>query len=445
MNKKNISILTLILTIVSAIASPGMTKAEGIDTIPTSKVIYAPITSEQGITTNQLKPYVLNEKEVQTVFGSFSDEIEKLKLQRGYYVFDNEKYDIKDSNIYVMISLGQRNTTGYGIKLISTEDIEGISQITIEETKLQPDMMVGEAVTYPFIILKFAQGTPNVKVITDSGREISPLVNSAELTEKGWNELKSWEDVSENKEWLITFKKDISKEDVNSDTVYVRDSSGKKIQTELVAGEDKRTVRVIPIEKYSAGESYCLFISDKISPQKNTASKGAMYRMNFTIKGDVAAEDPIKQQANAYVVSGEFKNVPLFDGSTDKQVGTVSEGFSLNLTDVRGDKVYFSVTVEDSSKSKERSSKEYYIPVKYLEKTYKEPFITLEIISADKIKVKESASIYTIDKGIKQCIMKTSQNIGPLYYIQKTENGYQFVLGNNLVYVQPEDIELIKN
>lgn len=444
MNRRNMWILTLILTIVSATAPVGMAKAEGNNSMPVSKVIYAPINSEQSIRTNQLKPYVLSEKEVQTIFGNFFDEIEKFRLQSGYYVFDNEKYGIKDANVYVMISLGQRNTTGYGINIVSAEDIEGTAKITIKERIPKSGMMVGEALTYPYLIVKLPQGTSNVKVVTDSGRKMSSQVDSSELKAKEWRNLKSWENVAEDKQWLITFKNDISKEDINSDVIYVRDGNGKKVPTQLITREDKRTVTVIPMEKYAAGESYYLFISGKVGSQEAIQNEGNMYRMNFNIKG-AAPVDSLKQEANAYIVSSEFKNVPIFDGDTDKQVGTVSEGFSINLTGARGDRVYFSVPVVAPSQPNKKSSKEYYVSAKYLEKAYKEPFITLMIISTDMIKIKENTSIYTIDNGVKESVMKTSKNIGPLHYIYKSENGYQFVLGNNLVYVNPEDVELIKN
>lgn len=445
MNKKGILILAITLAITSSAGQVSIVKAEDINTTAISKVIYAPSPPMQGITTNQLKPYVLNEKEIATVFGSFTDEIQKLRMNTGFYVFDNEKYGIKGTDIYVMVSLGARNTTGYGIKVVSVEDIEGISKITIQETKPQPDMMVGQAITYPYIIVKFAQGTPNVRVTTDKGEELTSLVNSLELKEKGWMKLKTRSDVPQDKEWLVTFKKDLFVDAIGEDTVYIRDSRGAKVPVELVVGDDKRSVKVVPIAKYEEGQTYYLFISNKVYSEADAKGGAKGYRMEFRIQGEVNVADPVKQEANAYIVSGEYENVPFYDAASNKEAGVLSQGFSLNLTEVKEDRVYFAIPSTDATDSGKSAQKDYYVPAKYLEKAYKEPFIIPMIISVDTIKIKENASIYTLNDGKKECIMKTSQSIGPLHFIWKTENGYQLVLANNLVYVQPEDVEFIKH
>lgn len=441
MNRKNILILALIFASVS-LAPASLVKAKEIKPEATSTVICGTTTPVQGITTNKLNPYVLNEKEVQTALGRFSKEIENLKHHEGYYVFDNAKYGIKDSEVYVMISLGERNTTGYGIKILSAEDIEGISKITIQETKPSTGTMVGEAITYPYVIVKFAQGTPKVKVLTDKGTELPSLVDLSELENKDWKSLKPCWDVPEDKEWLITFKKDISKTEVNDNTIYVRDSNGGKIPAKLVIGEDNKTVKVVPVEKYASGQTYFLFISDKVYSQKDLSNNKKGYRMSFSIKGNVTVGDSANQKANSCVVPSRIGNAPIFDASTNQQVGVISKDFSINLNDIRDGKVYFSLPVTEGKDNV--IQKQYYVPIKYLDKAYKEPLAVPLIISTDMIKIKENASIYTIDNGVKQLIMKTSKNVGPMHYIMKTENGYQFVLANNVVYVQPEDVELIK-
>lgn len=377
MKKKSMSRLALGLAILSATTSVNIAMAKEIGTEVAPKVIYSTISAPVNqITTNQLKPYVLSDKELYGVLGNYSDQIQKLKLQSGYYVFDNEKYDIKDSNVYVMISLGQRNTTGYGIKVLSVEDIEGISKITIQETKPAPDMMVGEAITYPYIVVRFSQGTPNVKVVTDNGVELSPINQNSKGKAKVWHPEK-------NKKWFITFK---------------NMNSFMKIISEL----------------RESG-----IIKDAVKPEQ--------------------------KQANSYSISKEFENAPLFDAETNKQVATVSKRFSVSLSDLKDDKVYFNLPVTDGTLQDKVIQKQYYIPSKYLQKAYKEPVMTIMMISIDSIVLKENASIYSYDNGKKNLVMKTSEKIGPLHFIQKTDNGYQFLFANNVVYVQPEDVEYINN
>lgn len=444
MNRRNMLIFTLLFATIS-VAPMSLAKAEEIKPEASSRIICSTTISTQGITTNKLKIYVLNEKEVQTISSNFSSEFEKLKQHTGYYVLDNTKYGIKDSDVYVMISLGARNTTGYGIKVTSADDIEGTSKITIQETKPSPDMMVGDAITYPIVIVKFAQGTPNVKVVTDSGTELSSLVNPLEMEDKEWNDLKPFGDVAEDKEWLITFKNNISTTNVNDDTVYVRNNSGSKVPVELVTGEDNKTIKIVPTEKYVQGQNYYLFISNKVNSKKDSTNNKKGYRMAFSIKSDVKVGDAVNQEANSCVVTARTENAPIFDAVTNQQVGVLSKGFSININDIKDSKVHFSIsTTDDGSVKGNAIKKQYYVPIKYLSKAYKEPFVVPMIISTDMIKIKENASIYTIDNGVKQLLMKTSQSIDSMHYIMKTENGYEFIFANNVVYVQPEDVELIK-
>lgn len=290
MKRKGILALTLSVTIITT-SSAGMVKAEEMKSNPMYKIIRDVNSPVQGIVTNVLKPYILNEKEINTVFMNSVNDIERLKLQEGYYVFENEKYDIEGTDVYVMISLGKRNTTGYGIKIVSAEDIEGISKITIQETKPSPDMMVGQAITYPYVIVRLSQATPNVKVVTEDGAELSPLSNSSEVEEKGWSELEERWDVSPDKVWLITFKSNISKAVINEDTIYVRDRIGVKFPVEVVLGDDKKTARVVPLEKYREGQEYYLFISNKMYSKNGIFKRLKGYRMKFTIEGEVTVRD----------------------------------------------------------------------------------------------------------------------------------------------------------
>ncbi|WP_411678924.1 protease complex subunit PrcB family protein [Clostridium thailandense] len=287
MNRKNILIFTLIISAISAVPA-NLVKAQEDQPKVISAICSKP---PQGITTNELKPYVLNEKEIATVFGNYSNEIEKLKLHSGYYVFDNEKYGLEASDIYVFISLGKRNSTGYGINVASVEDVEGISKIAVQETKPSSNDMVGESITYPYIIVKFQQGTQNVKVITESETELSPLVNSSELQEQNWTDIQARLNVPINKEWLITFKNNILKENISDDTIYVRDSRGYKVAVDLTVGEDNKTVKVTPADKYEEGQTYYLFVSKTTNSQKDSTNKIKGYRMAFNILGDVTIGD----------------------------------------------------------------------------------------------------------------------------------------------------------
>lgn len=138
------------------------------------------------------------------------------------------------------------------------------------------------------------------------------------------------------------------------------------------------------------------------------------------------------KELNSYIVSEKYKSVPIYDKDTNKIVGHGYKEFSLNIDKKKDDKVYFEIQISDGSQ------KEYYIPIKYLEKGYKEPFVVITIISSDAIVINKNGPIYNNDGNI---IVDFNEDLGPVRYIQKTDIGYQFTLANNLVYVKESDIK----
>lgn len=138
------------------------------------------------------------------------------------------------------------------------------------------------------------------------------------------------------------------------------------------------------------------------------------------------------KELNSYIVSDKYKSIPIYDEDTNKIVGHGYKGFSLNIDMKNNDKVYFEMQTSDGLQ------KSYYIPIKYLEKGYKEPFVVITIISSDAIIINKNSPIYDDDGNI---IAEFNEDLGPMRYIQKTDRGYQFTLANNLVYVKESDIK----
>lgn len=66
----------------------------------------------------------------------------------------------------------------------------------------------------------------------------------------------------------------------------MRDSNGSKVPVKLVTGDDNKTVKVVPVEKYDLGQVYHLFISNKTNLQKDSTDKAKGYRMTFSVKGN---------------------------------------------------------------------------------------------------------------------------------------------------------------
>lgn len=150
------------------------------------------------------------------------------------------------------------------------------------------------------------------------------------------------------------------------------------------------------------------------------------------------------KKANVYYLSKKYKSAPLYDADTNQVIAEIYKDFALPIEGLEGDKVFITISIDESGKDN-YTPKKLYIPLKYLAKGYKEPFAVIEIISIDTIKIKENACLYDAHKESEVCIAKFKDEFGPIHFIQKTNRGYEFVFGNNLVYVKDGDANLIKH
>lgn len=134
--------------------------------------------------------------------------------------------------------------------------------------------------------LQYALGTPE-KYNEKSAFPLSQInlpVDKNLFTDKNFEELESYSDVSQDKKWTLTFKQEIKKENVNSSKIYVVDGDGTIIPTALSLSEDKKSVQVIPYKPYKLGKKYYLFVIKNLNGT-NSSFKG--YRMNFQITDSV--------------------------------------------------------------------------------------------------------------------------------------------------------------
>jgi|GEM_PF-701952 len=70
--------------------------------------------------------------------------------------------------------------------------------------------------------------------------------------------------VNANKEWQIRFTKEADKNTINNENIYVIDSKGNKVDINISYGSDN-ILKISPINNYTSGETYNLYISKKVS------------------------------------------------------------------------------------------------------------------------------------------------------------------------------------
>lgn len=153
--------------------------------------------------------------------------------------------------------------------------------------KIVKDLKIGDNV-----IVKYVLGTPskykNTMAIPFNSISLNTFLS--DIKDKGWKDLKNYVNVLENKEWTIKFNKNINDSYLNSDTVYVLDSFGNKMDVELSVSSDKKYAKVTPLGNYESSQTYYLFISKNIFGEGKNKSKIEGYRMMFTIRDSVEVE-----------------------------------------------------------------------------------------------------------------------------------------------------------
>ncbi|ACB84237.1 hypothetical protein Nther_0642 [Natranaerobius thermophilus JW/NM-WN-LF] len=103
------------------------------------------------------------------------DTIDRLKQNRGFFVFNHENFDTKDD--YLVIFSGKRKTGGYSIQVDSVKLTGKTVEVIVSEKVPGDDEITIQALTYPHVItkLEYKVEVENHKVITDQGEELSKL------------------------------------------------------------------------------------------------------------------------------------------------------------------------------------------------------------------------------------------------------------------------------
>ena len=114
-----------------------------------------------------------------------------------------------------------------------------------------------------YVNVKYALGTPQksgdkMAMPLNDINQVMPL-NEA----NNYNNIQCNKKVAPDKEWVVSFTKDINEKNINNSNVYVKDLDGNNIPVNTVVCE-KKSIKITPIISYKSGETYCLFITNKI-------------------------------------------------------------------------------------------------------------------------------------------------------------------------------------
>lgn len=123
---------------------------------------------QKGITTNNMLYTVITD--VTTLPTAYNDNVNDLKSNRGYY------YSSDGKGYLFSIFSGEKSTGGYGINVVSVQDVEGITTITVAETEPPKGGIVNMMVTYPTVTIALDHVNERTKVINTDGEELNHLL-----------------------------------------------------------------------------------------------------------------------------------------------------------------------------------------------------------------------------------------------------------------------------
>jgi len=153
--------------------------------------------------------------------------------------------------------------------------------------------------------------------------------------------------------------------------------------------------------------------------------------------GAPAASGSASGAPNVWVVKSE---APVLDvqGNT---VGTAYPGFTVNLKSVEDGKVMYAVAEIDEKGENMENFKAFFIKAKNMEKRYVEPQTVIMTISADMIRVNPGGTLYN---GAGEKLITFNEGVGPVYYIQKSDQGYMFTLDSNVVFAPEDQVTIVR-
>lgn len=169
MKTRKIIITAMVATAVFSLLLSGCKKEDSENTAPPSQTpMESPSASPNpGITVNDIE---FLEIEIDSLSEDKISLINDMALTGGYY------YWVDSEGLYtVFIGLGERPTAGFGIKVLSVEDNEGKTNISVEETIPAEDAMVAQVITYPYTVVQMKGITNNFNITDTKGTEFAMI------------------------------------------------------------------------------------------------------------------------------------------------------------------------------------------------------------------------------------------------------------------------------
>ena len=103
--------------------------------------------------------------------SNFKLQADLLLYEKGYFIWDGQ-----DGFNYMLISSGEKPTSGYGLSVVSLGDYDGEFKLLVAEGNPPKDAKMPQILTYPHVVIKYASDV-QVSTVLDEKGESFELIN----------------------------------------------------------------------------------------------------------------------------------------------------------------------------------------------------------------------------------------------------------------------------
>lgn len=103
--------------------------------------------------------------------------IDEKTKEKGYGILSRD-----DNSVVIFIASGEKPSGGYGIKVKTVEEKDGVITITVEETVPEEGAMVITALTYPYTVIRLDTKATEFVIVNTEGEEFTNLDKKVEFS-----------------------------------------------------------------------------------------------------------------------------------------------------------------------------------------------------------------------------------------------------------------------
>ena len=101
--------------------------------------------------------------------------IDEKTKEKGYGILSRD-----DNSVVIFIASGEKPSGGYGIKVKTVEEKDGVITVTVEETVPEEGVMVITALTYPYTVIRLDTKATEFVIVNTEGEEFTNLDKKVE-------------------------------------------------------------------------------------------------------------------------------------------------------------------------------------------------------------------------------------------------------------------------